>query len=332
MTPGLRLRGAYVGARGNHLLRTIEENQFPIPVVRPDGSLFFPPDPFPDPVFGPTNYINPAFGSIEKTLTDAQSFYNAFSVSANHNMWKGISLGANYTFSKSIDDDSAAQGAMQHYALDRKLNRGLSSFDLRHRLSVNFFYSLPFGPGQTWLSTGRLSDVLGGWRMGGILSMHSGVPADLRYGIPVPGYLLVSFRPSLAAGRSNNPVGGISSGCGVVKQGEKLGRADRYYDPCAFLPPAPGTLGDLGRNVVIGPALTSLDFSLQKTFPLDSRRSLQFRAEFFNATNHPNFRAPELASSTVFQDTSGSINPSAGKLLSTATTSRQIQFALRFSF
>ena len=334
--PGLRVGATYVGARGNHLLRTIETNQFPFPERQPDGRLFFPKDPDPDPRLGPDNSMNPAFGSIQKVLTDAQSFYNSFVVSVNRRPWRGLTLGANYTYSKSVDDASSVGGGLggapQQYGLDRKLDRALSSFDIRHRFSLRYFYSLPFGSGRRWLDSGWLAHLLGGWRVGGILRTRTGQTADVRYSIPAEGFLFVSQRPDLKPGHSNNPTKGVTAGCEGVEAGQELGGPDLYFDPCVFEPPEPGFIGNAGRLILIGPRVVNMDFSLQKEFAIDSQRRLQFRAEFFNLPNHTNFRPPQRGSASVFRGAGGIVNPSAGRLRSTATTPRQIQFALRLSF
>ncbi|HEV2666061.1 MAG TPA: hypothetical protein VG324_14175, partial [Blastocatellia bacterium] len=115
-------------------------------------------------------------------------------------------------------------------------------------------------------------------------------------------------RPNLKPGASSNPV---------------LGGPDRYFDVNAFELPTVNTRGTLGRNTLIGPGSVSVDASVGKSFSLGESRSLLFRAEIFNLPNHPNFAVP-----------SGQIafTPTAGKITSTVTTSRQVQFGLKFTF
>ena len=352
LTPRWTAEISYVGARGNHLLRTFEANLYPFAVRQPDGKLFLPPDPEwvkPDgnlysssdpnrPQTPPDNVMNPAFGSIQRTLTDAQSFYNSGYVSINGDFGRNFTLGANYTYSKSVDDASSVRGLQEHYGLDRKLNRGLSTFDRRHNFSLRYFYSPPIGSGQRWFNSGWLSSLIGGWRFGGILSLRSGSAFGVSYGIPSTGFLFVSQRPNLTPFYNRDPTNGVTAGCRHPLTGQmliepdlKLGGPDLYFDPCAFQPPEPGYIGDAGRTTLTGPGIVNLDFSLQKEFRIDSERNLQFRAEFFNLANHPNFQAPGGPPTAIFRD-GGTINPSAGKIRSTATTPRQIQFALRLSF
>ena len=125
-------------------------------------------------------------------------------------------------------------------------------------------------------------------------------------------------RPNLAAGRN---LGGVVTG-----------DINQWFDPTAFTLPAPGTLGTVGRNSLTGPRFTTVDFALLKNVALQGSSSLQFRAEVFNLTNHPNFGQP---SANVFAQTvngGGSLSPTAGRITTTASTSRQIQFALKLLF
>ena len=120
-------------------------------------------------------------------------------------------------------------------------------------------------------------------------------------------------RPNVRSGRSNNPV---------------VGRVEQWFDPTAFEFPPAGFYGNVGRNPVIGPGRVTFNFSLVKTFPLMEGHTLAFRSEIFNSFNRANFGLP---SQTVFTS-SGAYSATAGVIQSLATTSRQIQFGLRYSF
>jgi hypothetical protein len=122
-------------------------------------------------------------------------------------------------------------------------------------------------------------------------------------------------RPNVKTGASNNPI---------------LGGPDRYWDINAFELPPVNERGNLGRNTLIGPGLVNLDFSLGKSFDVGEGRSLQFRTEVFNAPNHPNFAVPSGVIS--FTNASSAINPTWGRITSTVTTSRQVQFGLKYTY
>ena len=330
---GWRAQASYVGARGNHLFRGYEANLFPVPVTRADGSLFFPPDSGP---------VNPAFGGINIVSSDAQSFYNSLQLSASKSLSRGISLQAGYTYSKSVDDASApfSDSGSAQYGLLRTLDRSLSNFNIRHRLVLNYFYTFPWGSGQQWWNSGVLSHIFGGWRLGGILSFRTGIPFIPRTQVRTPGFLFAASRPDLLPGQNNNPTKGVTAGCGfdpttgkfVIEPGQELGTPELYFDPCVYKVPEEGALGNAGRNTLIAPNVFNVDVSLQREFSLDAKRRLQFRAEFFNLPNHTSFDRILGGTNTVFAGASGRPNPSAGRLHGTATTARQIQFALRFSF
>jgi hypothetical protein len=322
----------YVGARGNHLLRYFEANLFPVPALQPDGSLFFPPNAGP---------VNPAFqGGITLMSSDAQSFYNSLLVSADSRLSRALSFRTSYTYSKSVDDASSLSfnGASQQYGLRRTLDRGLSDFDIRHRITTSFFYNLPSAARTSGPFPYAFLQMLGGWRAGGIVSFRTGVPTTAQINVRRPGYLFAATRPNLLPGQSSNPTKGVSAGCKdpvtgaiVLEAGQQIGGPNLFFDPCVFSVPEAGTIGNLGRNTLIGPSVFNVDVSLQREFKIGNNDSLQFRAEFFNLMNHPTFRTPAVGSVLVLTG-SGRFNPTAWTYTSTATTARQVQFALRLSF
>jgi hypothetical protein len=134
-----------------------------------------------------------------------------------------------------------------------------------------------------------------------------------------------------------NATSGTSIGCaGGPAAGTPLGTPSHYFDPCVFTLQTAGTYGNLPRDVVIGPSLFNLDTAVTKTFAITERAHLDFRAEFFNILNHPNFG---LINTTLFSLQSGNAftgnivrNGAAGQITSTMNTSRQIQFGLKLSF
>jgi len=192
---------------------------------------------------------------------------------------------------------------------DRTIDRGLSAFHVKHNLTFNWTYDLPFGRNLKGLG----GALVKGWQLNNITAIRSGTPFTVRLGSNRSGNLnTTSFsaneRPNLKPGASSNPV---------------LGRPDRYFDGTAFELQPVNTRGTLGRNTLIGPGLVSVDASLGKSFSLGESRSLLFRAEVFNLPNHPNFAVP--SNQIAFTQT-------AGIITSTVTTSRQVQFGVKFTF
>ena len=272
--------------------------------------------------------------------SDAQSFYNSLLVSADSRLSRALSFRTSYTYSKSVDDASslAFSSGSQQFGLRRTLDRGLSDFDIRHRITTSFFYSLPSARRTSSAFPDVFLQMLGGWRVGGIVGFRTGVPTTAQINVRRPGYLFAATRPNLLPGQSNNPTKGVSAGCKdpitgatVLDAGEKIGGPNLFFDPCVFSVPEAGTIGNLGRNTLIGPSVFNVDVSLQREFKIGNNHPLQFRTEFFNLMNHPTFRTPAVGSVQVFTG-SGRFNPTAWTYTSTATTARQIQFALRLSF
>jgi hypothetical protein len=303
----------YAGSHGLHLVRIADANLAPSILVN-----------------GVQTYErakgrrNATFGGVTQRSTDAQSFYNALQAGLSKRLSSGFRAQLSYTFSRSIDESSGINSQdfdnSTMYSIDfynRKADRGLSSFSVTHVLVANWGYELPFAR----TSTGFTGVLLKGWQLNGIVAAQSGTPFEVRLGHNQSGNLnTIDFslheRPDLKPGWSNNPI---------------LGDPARWFDPNAFQLQTTNRIGNLGRNTLIGPKLVNVDFSLFKQFMLAERKNLLFRAEIFNIFNHPNFGVPNAANRTALTS-AGELNATAGAILNTVTTSRQIQFGLKLNF
>jgi len=107
---------------------------------------------------------------------------------------------------------------------------------------------------------------------------------------------------------------------------------NQWANPAGFSLPAPGTLGNLQRDFLTGPHTVNMDFSLLKETPIKENYRLQFRSEFFNLFNHANFGLPNANAFVQTPNGGGNPNPTFGKITTTTTSSRQIQFALKLMF
>ena len=155
--------------------------------------------------------------------------------------------------------------------------------------------------------------LLGGWSLNAIATLHSGFPFTPE----------MSFNPS-NNGNATNP---IRPSLNPAFQGKIIeGSPNRWFNPNAFIVPPNGTYGNLGRNVLDGPGLSGVDLSLMKNIRLSERWNFQFRAEAFNIFNTANFNTPNLI---TFTSAIAPPSTTAGAITSTATTSRQLQFALK---
>ena len=194
---------------------------------------------------------------------------------------------------------------------NRKLDYGLSSFDLRHRLIVSWVYELPLGPNRALLGRahGFLSQAVGAWTLSGITNYRSGFPFTVlaSSNTDFSGLNQFSDRVNLRPGVSHVPT--------------DMSNPDHAFDPNVFEFPGAGSVGNVGRNTLIGPQFINEDFAVLKNFPITENRRVQFRAEFFNFFNHTNFKLPENR-----LDQSG-----VGKI-GDAYDPRLIQFGLRFEW
>ncbi|MBI2822289.1 MAG: TonB-dependent receptor [Acidobacteria bacterium] len=304
---------SYVGSRGLHLGRFRDPNTA-VAEILPDGRKFFAPG---------LQRRNPAWNQARFRALESSSWYNSLQVGFNRRMKEGLQLRTSYTWSHSTDDASGAAGSdftnsntLPEDSYDLKREWAHSNFDVRHVLSVSFTYDLPLGRGLS----GTAGRFLGEWQINGIVNVTSGVPFSVENNSRLDRDRDRAFgasRPDLAPGRKNNPM---------------LGGPDRYFDPGAFRLQEAGFYGNLGRHTVIGPGLATFDFAVIKQIRVRERSSVQFRAEFFNLLNRANFDVPGSSGRQVFRDATGVPSGDAGRIVSTTTTSRQLQFGLKVMF
>jgi hypothetical protein len=259
--------------------------------------------------------------------------YHAANISLVKRSRSGASFKTNYTFGKIMDINSAlyATSADNEPAslLNRfnpKLNRGIASYSLKHQFNTNFSYELPFGKGRAFGrgATGFVDKLIGGWQWNGIFNAQSGFPFTPTVGVNQNGNgdVRIPDVPNRNPDFKGNVILGVE---GFKKTG-------RYFDPTAFLAPLAGTFGNVSRGAFTGPGFVNLDTSLFKRIPINEKWTLRFRAEAFNALNHPNFNSP-VSGSVVFNPSDlTKYSGSVGAITETANRERQIQFALRLEF
>jgi hypothetical protein len=361
---------AYTGNRGLNLYRRTELN--PVvprgtPSVDASGNRVClntgapPSDPTgPKCWLGTEPRINLNWAQANFLVADSNSWYHGLQVQVRKRLSHGLQFQSSYTFSKAIDETQGivdAENTTSHFAstdpFDRVRDRGPASFDVRHNWSVNTIYRLPEST-----ASGALGTLARGWWLSGILRMRSGYPftpvlGDDRSRSAVLGGVNGLDRPDLLPGVDPADITtGVSRGCDHIPAGTPVGTPDLWFDPCAFTLPPEGFLGTAGRNILRGPGLINLDMSLAKDTPLawlGSGGRLEFRAEVFNVLNRANFATPEVgvgdtyAAAVVFPGSPDERNaagavipqrrlPTVGKILKTATPSRQVQFSLRLLF
>ncbi len=324
------LTAGYVGSRGRHLPRSIEDmNQVPasLTTTSADGHLLFPTNPALR-NGGPIPRINPSFSRIAGTVWDDFSDYHSVVMDLNRRFSHGLFFKTAYTWSRSVDggsntfsDNEATNTSGAAYAFFPELQRGVSDFDITHRLVVSYSWSIPASQSLA----GATKALLAGWELGGIVLAQSGAPFTVTLQTDRARTGDSRVRSSSGGQRPDyNPAPGCSPN--AVNPGNPL----NYIRTECFSFPALGQLGNLGRNTLRGPGLLDVDASLFKNWPvLRDRTRLQFRVEAFNLFNRANFQAPKVK---IF-DGNGNVIPNAGQLPApTQTSERQIQFALKWSW
>jgi hypothetical protein len=201
------------------------------------------------------------------------------------------------------------------FPLNPKLDWSPSTSDARHISAINASYELPFGRGKALFSNvhGFADKLASGWTLSGIETLQSGFPFTPQLG----------FNPT-NNGDSRNPI--RPSWNPAFTGPVVLGGPNQYFSPNAFILPAAGTYGNVGRNVLTGPGLATTDLSVAKNTAISERLRLQFRAELFNVLNKANFATPNAV---VFSSATATPATTAGVITATSTSSRQVQFGLK---
>jgi len=219
--------------------------------------------------------------------SEGNSILHAGSVRVRKRMAKGLGLSAQYVFSKSIDDASSIGGGGSVVAqdpLDISADRGLSSFDQRHKFTGNWILDLPFGENRRFVPKGAWSHILGGWQWSGDVTVGSGLyftPRVLGGGLDIGRGVNGSLRANVVAGQS------ISLGDPTVL---------KWFNTAAFCAPSAtctnpngSSFGDAGRNIIEGPGQVSLNMSLNKTITIKESRALELRMSANNVFNTVHF-------------------------------------------
>jgi hypothetical protein len=304
---------AYVGTKGTHLPATRDMNE-------------------ENPFTQVTPY--PAFNSILAVESRANSIYNALQFRSEKRVREGMAFLAAYTWSRSIDDDSAVfsgsvgSGVPQD-SYDFRLDRGLSDFQVEQRFVLSYLYDLPFGPARKWLSNpGFFSHIFGSWQTAGIATMQTGSPFTVNMPASQAGTSITSFgvpyRPDLVGDATKGGSVAANPGCSAPNQ---VHTPNSWFNPCALASPLNPLLGTEGRNDLIGPGLNNLDFSMLKEIPFRHEgRRLEIRFEFFNLLNIPHFDIPGRTFDTSALGVVQSANEYGNK------PPRQIQLGLKYIF
>jgi carboxypeptidase family protein/TonB-dependent receptor-like protein len=337
IVPKLTALIGYVGSNGVHQPFRADDINIVLPKLTSAGYLW------PSPI-GSGTVLNPNAGDMRGLMWAGNSSYNALEVGVNKAMSHGLQVQGSFTWSKSIDNNSSTTvgdpfsnsiSSLQWF--DLRLSRGLSDFNVGRILVIDGTWQVPEFKGIT----GPASWALNGWQLGAIFKAQDGLPFTATFGTDGDPLGLNSTDPYDFPNRLSGP------GCGSLVN---PGNPNNYIrTQCFAVPTAPtpafyaancdpnqGTApqcfnlrGNAGRNILIGPGLVNMDFSVFKNNyvrRISENFNVQFRAELFNVFNRPNFSVS--TNNNIFDSTGAQIS-SAGLLTSTATTARELQLAVK---
>lgn len=248
-------------------------------------------------------------GALQYVFPFQNSNYNGLQAAFKKQTANGLTMIANYTYSKCMDNNSQTIGTVSvTHKLDPGLDYARCDFDITHYANVSLVYDVP----KLTALRGVAGEVVNNWSLTSILSLQSGMP-----------FSVYSGRDNAFSGPTTNSGNNDLADQATNQSGRPAGANSlaQWFNTAAFAVNAIGTYGNSGRNNLTGPGVAALDLGLLKRFPIRERMDLQYRAELFNFLNHPNFANP-IATVT---------NVNFGKILSAASP-RVIQMSLRFAF
>ena len=289
---------------------------------------------------------NPGIYVMDFGTNGAESSYHALQVEAKRRLANGLQWQANYTWSKNLSTSPYGETGQTRFdpLLDNarpQLAKARAAFDLRHAFKMNAIYDLPFGKGKAFGADvpAAVDKVIGGWQLSGIYTWQSGNPFAI---LDTRGTFNRSGRTTTMSPVSTLSQSQIISHLGVVKTATGI----YYIDPSlmdpntgkgtgvdnlnnaatfanqVFFNPAAGQIGNLGYLAFSGPSYQGLDLGLAKTTSLTERFNVTFRADAFNFLNHPTFYVGDQNVNSA----------NFGKVTSTNTAARQVQFSLKLNF
>lgn len=298
---------AYIGAHANGLTFNTDANQ--VPYSRLSQSL----------ALGDAARPYPQYQSLGTNSYNAISNYQSMQAQARRRFSRGLSIDANYTFSKFLTEQDSAgwggRGGNQNWqdGYHPGANYGLSNFDHPHMAKGAIVYEIPLGKGHALMSQPVLDAVFGGWQASTIFVAQSGSP----------------FTVVMSGNNGSNSRAGSWYPNVIGDPHIDNPTIARWFNQAAYAAPAANTFGNSGRNTLRGPKLVTADLSLGKNFrfPKWERGNLQLRMDATNILNHPNFANPNAGINPANNN-----DPNVGRITSVTSGGRQIQLGARFSF
>jgi len=311
---------AYVGSRGIHMWYQTDDANIVLPVQHTSAGYFWPTP------IGSGTVVDPLVGRVLKADWSSDAYFHGLEAQLNQRVTRGLQGQVSYTWSRCIDTSSGSAASDQYRNslaatlwTDPRTHRGPCDTNITQNLSLNGVWDLPSPRNLHGVAAWATS----GWQLSGVFHASGGQPFSVSIaGDPLG---LNSVVPFDFPDRLKGP------GCSSLVN---PGNVQAYIKLQCFAFPNPqNRLGNANRNELIGPGLLDTDFSIYKNVPLkriSETANVQFRAQMYNIFNHPNFSPPN-DNSTVFDGT-GTPVQNAGLITQTTVPSRQIEFAVKFTF
>lgn len=335
------LTAGYAGSRSAHILVSQLNENLSSPSACDPTSATFNPNYHIGCGFPSFPYAAP-FQSVDTNNSVGAARYDSLQVraeikSARHGLYALLGYTYSRNFDSGLTDGLGTNPGAMYYPLPgfQKLDWGLSQLNLNNSFTASVIYDLPFGKGKAYGSNwnGAANAILGNWQVNLIERATSGFPLFVVDSADESG-VFFSYngntfqRPNLVG--DPNKAGPVAANPGCAAP-SRIHTLQNWFNPCAFAQAPAGELGIAPRAPVYGPRFVNTDFSLIKEFPLGIREgtNLQFRAEFFNLFNHPQFFLAGVGG-TGEQDIN---TPTTfGVINQTVNNPRLVQFALKFTF
>jgi hypothetical protein len=301
------------------------------------------------------------FAQIDYKTSGGTDHYDSLQTTLNRRFSRGLTAGMQWTYGHSIGNTGGSNEAQTtQNPFNFGQDHGNNAFDVRHSANASVLYQLP-----VQMKSNLANAILGGWEVGGIYNVRTGLPIDVTLSRPDIVYQvngtnqfvqspIVTNGVVMTTPVIDNPYGGafrsnrrpsVVAGVDPFLSGDK-----RFFlNPAAFSFPQPGQFGNLGRYALHGPGLSQVDFTLHKRFAIDEKRNVEFRAEIYNVLNRANFSNPPAVLATGLGMASNQLQPGQpyspsiagaafGVFNSTVSkdvglgAQRQVQLSLRLNF
>ncbi len=270
-----------------------------------------------DPVTGKRPWSS--YGRIDSRRDDANGNFSGLQASLRRRLASGLQGGFEYMWSHAMNDGAVGGGesTAPQNVNNRYAEKSNSNYDIRHNVSANFMWDLPFGANKKHNLGSFGNAVLGGWELGGIVAARTGRVLNIS---------VTRSTSAMPDGNNSNQRPNLVAGVPIYPETQTL---DKWLNIAAYAVPANKTWGNLGKNTAWGPGVHQWDISLQKKMKVTEGQNISFRAEFFNIWNRPHFANPatNISSTSSFGRITAPMNREIG-----TGTARQIQFMLRYAF